>query len=303
MLRINKLTNHKKLIVIAGPTASGKTALAIELAKALQTVILSADARQFYREMQIGTAKPTEAELNAVQHYFINNLSIQDDYDAGKYEAEVIQLLDKLFLQYDSVILCGGSGLFIKAVTDGFDEIPETTPEVREQVQQLYAQNGLSWLQETILQKDPVYYQNADIQNPKRLLRALEVITQTGNPFSSYHKQHQQQRNFDVVKICISIDRDLLYERINQRVINMFDAGLEDEVKALIPYKNLNALQTVGYTELFEFFEGKISKKRALELIQQHTRNYAKRQLTWFRKDSGFIWCKPDLNEILPLCK
>lgn len=300
------MTNHKKLIVIAGPTASGKTALAIELAKALQTVIISADARQFYREMQIGTAKPTEAELNAVQHYFINNLSIHDDYDAGKYEAEVIQLLDKLFLQYDSVILCGGSGLFIKAVTDGFDAIPETTPEVREQVQLLYAQNGLSWLQETILQKDPVYYKNADIQNPKRLLRALEVITQTGNPFSSYHKQHQhapRRTHFDVIKICISIDRDLLYERINQRVIHMFDAGLEDEVKALIPHQHLNALQTVGYTELFEFFDGKISKKRALELIQQHTRNYAKRQLTWFRKDSGFIWCKPDLNEILPLCK
>lgn len=300
------MTNHKKLIVIAGPTASGKTALAIELAKALQTVIISADARQFYREMQIGTAKPTEAELNAVQHYFINNLSIHDDYDAGKYEAEVIQLLDKLFLQYDSVILCGGSGLFIKAVTDGFDAIPETTPEVREQVQLLYAQNGLSWLQETILQKDPVYYKNADIQNPKRLLRALEVITQTGNPFSSYHKQHQhlpRRTHFDVIKICISIDRDLLYERINQRVIHMFDAGLEDEVKGLIPYQHLNALQTVGYTELFEFFDGKISKKRALELIQQHTRNYAKRQLTWFRKDSGFIWCKPDLNEILPLCK
>lgn len=300
------MTNHKKLIVIAGPTASGKTALAIELAKALQTVILSADARQFYREMQIGTAKPTEAELNTVQHYFINNLSIHDDYDAGKYEAEVIQLLDKLFLQYDSVILCGGSGLFIKAVTDGFDAIPETTPEVREQVQLLYAQNGLSWLQEIILQKDPVYYKNADIQNPKRLLRALEVITQTGNLFSSYHKQHQhlpRRTHFDVIKICISIDRDLLYERINQRVIHMFDAGLEDEVKGLIPYQHLNALQTVGYTELFEFFDGKISKKRALELIQQHTRNYAKRQLTWFRKDSGFIWCKPDLNEILPLCK
>lgn len=300
------MTNHKKLIVIAGPTASGKTALAIELAKALQTVIISADARQFYREMQIGTAKPTEAELNTVQHYFINNLSIHDDYDAGKYEAEVIQLLDKLFLQYDSVILCGGSGLFIKAVTDGFDAIPETTPEVREQVQLLYAQNGLSWLQETILQKDPVYYKNADIQNPKRLLRALEVITQTGNPFSSYHKQHQhspRRTHFEVIKICISIDRDLLYERINQRVIHMFDAGLEDEVKGLIPYQHLNALQTVGYTELFEFFDGKISKKRALELIQQHTRNYAKRQLTWFRKDSGFIWCKPDLNEILPLCK
>ncbi len=201
------MTNHKKLIVIAGPTASGKTALAIELAKALQTVILSADARQFYREMQIGTAKPTEAELNAVQHYFINNLSIHDDYDAGKYEAEVIQLLDKLFLQYDSVILCGGSGLFIKAVTDGFDAIPETTPEVREQVQLLYAQNGLSWLQETILQKDPVYYKNADIQNPKRLLRALEVITQTGNPFSSYHKQHQhEQRSYLSTEHSLPVD-------------------------------------------------------------------------------------------------
>ncbi len=295
--------NNKKLIVIAGPTASGKTALAIELAKALQTVIISADARQFYREMQIGTAKPSAAELNAIPHYFINNLSIHDDYDAGKYEAEVIQLLDKLFLQFDSVILCGGSGLFIKAVTDGFDEIPDTTTEVREQVQQLYEQNGLSWLQETIQQKDPVFYQNADVQNPKRLLRALEVITQTGNPFSSYHKQHLHQRNFAILKICLSIEREQLYQRINERVLKMFDEGLEDEVKGLIPYRHLNALQTVGYTELFEYFDGKINKKRALELIQQHTRNYAKRQLTWFRKDSGFIWCKPDLNEILPLCK
>jgi len=292
----------KKLIVIAGPTASGKTALSIELAKALNTVIISADARQFYRETSIGTAKASEQELAEVAHYFINNLSIHDNYDVGKYEAEVLALLDELFINHDKVILCGGSGLFIKAITEGLDELPVADQYIRNNIAALYETNGLQWLQNEIKLKDPVYFAQADIQNPKRLIRALEVIEQTGNPISSFHKKNPRKRNFESVKICLDIPRDLLYERINERVIKMFDNGLEKEGSALYPFRNLNALQTVGYTELFEYFEGKISLTRAIDLIQQHTRNYAKRQLTWFRKDGAYIWSKPDINEILQHC-
>ena len=251
--------SNKTLITIAGPTASGKTALAIELAKKWNTVIISADARQFYTEMSIGTAKPSAEELAAVPHYFINNLSVQQPYDVGKYAAEVLELLDTLFQQHDKIILCGGSGLFIKAVTDGLDDLPETLPEIREQVQLVYEQNGLLWLQDTIQLKDPEYFQVVDIHNPKRLLRALEVITQTGNTLSSYHKKVQQPRNFSNIKICLDLDRKVLYERINERVNIMIKNGLADEVKTLIPYRDVNALQTVGYTEMFEYFDGKIS--------------------------------------------
>jgi tRNA dimethylallyltransferase len=292
----------KKLIVIAGPTASGKTALAIELAKALNTVIISADARQFYRETTIGTAKASAAELAAVPHYFINNLSIHDTYDVGKYETEVLSKLDELFLIHDKVILCGGSGLFIKAITEGLDELPVADEAVRNNIAILYQANGLTWLQNEIKLKDPDYFAQADIQNPKRLIRALEVIEQTGKPFSSFHKKNPRQRNFESIKICLDIPRDELYMRINNRVLNMFENGLEQEAKTLYPFKHLNALQTVGYTEMFEYFDGKISMPRAIELIQQHTRNYAKRQLTWFRKDSAYIWCKPDIAEILKHC-
>lgn len=294
--------SNKTLITIAGPTASGKTALAIELAKKWNTVIISADARQFYTEMSIGTAKPSAEELDAVPHYFINNLSVQQPYDVGKYAAEVLLLLDTLFQQHDKIILCGGSGLFIKAVTDGLDDLPETLPEIREQVQQLYEQNGLLWLQNTIQLKDPDYFQVVDIHNPKRLLRALEVITQTGNTLSSYHKKVQQNRNFSNIKICLDLERKVLYDRINERVNSMINNGLADEVKTLIPFRHLNALQTVGYTEMFEYFDGEITLPRAIELIQQHTRNYAKRQLTWFRRDPSYIWCKPELSEIEKLC-
>ncbi|MBK9557889.1 MAG: tRNA (adenosine(37)-N6)-dimethylallyltransferase MiaA [Bacteroidetes bacterium] len=294
--------SNKTLITIAGPTASGKTALAIELAKKWNTVIISADARQFYTEMSIGTAKPSAEELAAAPHYFINNLSVQQPYDVGKYAAEVLELLDTLFQQHDKIILCGGSGLFIKAVTDGLDDLPETLPEIREQVQLVYEQNGLLWLQDTIQLKDPEYFQVVDIHNPKRLLRALEVITQTGNTLSSYHKKVQQPRNFSNIKICLDLDRKVLYERINERVNIMIKNGLADEVKTLIPYRDVNALQTVGYTEMFEYFDGKITLQRAIELIQQHTRNYAKRQLTWFRRDPSFIWCKPELSEIEKHC-
>lgn len=292
----------KKLIVIAGPTASGKTALAIELAKALNTVIISADARQFYRETTIGTAKASAAELATVPHYFINNLSIHDNYDVGKYETEVLSKLDELFLIHDKVILCGGSGLFIKAITEGLDELPVADESVRNNIETLYQANGLTWLQNEIKLKDPDYFAHADIQNPKRLIRALEVIEQTGKPFSSFHKKNPRQRNFETVKICLNIPRDILYERINTRVVKMFADGFEAEARAVYPFRHLNALQTVGYTELFEYFDGKIDMPRAIELIQQHTRNYAKRQLTWFRKDPNFIWCKPDCNEILQYC-
>lgn len=293
---------QKKLIVIAGPTASGKTAMAIALAKQLNTVILSADARQFYVETTIGTAKPTTIELNEVPHYFINNLSIQNPYSVGQYEVEVLQLLDELFLTLDVVILCGGSGLFIQAVTEGLDNLPDTEADLRQQIEAQFAEKGLAWLQEIIKEKDPEYFMQADIMNPKRLIRALTVIEQTGMPFSSFHKKNPRPRNFECIKICLDLPRNELYERINNRVLKMMEQGLEQEAASLYPFKHLNALHTVGYTELFEYFNGKISLARAVELIQQHSRNYAKRQLTWFRKDPDYIWCAPELSAVLAHC-
>ena len=295
--------NSKQLIVIAGPTASGKTALAIELALKLNTVIISADARQFYKEISIGTAKPSAAELSMVPHYCINNLSIHDNYDVGKYETEVVELLDELFQHHNQIILCGGSGLFIKAVTDGLDEMPVAEEELRTSLRQQYTEKGLGWLQQMVKEKDPTFYANTDIQNPVRLLRALEVIEQTGLPFSSFHKKNPKPRTFQSIKICLDIPRKTLYQRIDERVISMFEQGFENEARSVYPHKDINALQTVGYTELFEYFDGLISLKRAVELIQQHSRNYAKRQLTWFRRDTDFIWCAPDLQTIITLIK
>lgn len=280
----------KYLIIIAGPTATGKTDLAIQLAKYYKTEIISADARQFYKELNIGTAKPSPQQLNEVPHHFINSLSVHDAYDVGKYETEVLQLLDQLYLKHDTVILCGGSGLFIKAITDGLDELPPTDPEVRNQLQIIFEQKGISALQELIKEKDPVYYSTVDINNPQRLMRALEVCISTGQPFSSFHKNEKAKRDFISIKICLDAERSELYKRIDQRVDEMFANGLLDEAKKLSPFKELNALQTVGYSELFQHFENKINLEETKNIIKQHTRNYAKRQITWFKKDVEYVW-------------
>ena len=280
----------KTLIVIAGPTASGKTTFSIELAKSLNTVILSADSRQFYKEMSIGTAAPTEEELSQVKHYFVHHISIEDKYDVADYERDAMQLLDELFKTRDAVIMTGGSGLFIDAVCNGIDAIPDVDPEIREKVQKLYEEGGLKALQNEVQRLDPEYYAIVDQHNPRRLQRALEVCYQTGMPFSSFRSGNAVQRNFDIKKYAILWDRQALIERIDRRVDLMMEQGLLEEAKALYPKRHLNALNTVGYKELFTYFDGDCTLKEAVEQIKIHTRQYAKRQMTWLRKDSSYHW-------------
>ena len=285
---------NKTLIVIAGPTASGKTAFSIELAKALNTVILSADSRQFYKEMSIGTAAPTEEELSQAKHYFVHHISIEDKYDVADYERDVLQLLDELFKTHDAVIMTGGSGLFIDAVCNGIDAMPDVDPEIREKAQRLFDEGGLKALQDEVQRLDPEYYATVDQQNPRRLQRALEVCYQTGQPFSSFRSGNAVQRDFDIKKYALLWDRQALIERIDKRVDMMMEQGLLAEAKALYPKRHLNALNTVGYKELFAYFDGQCTLEEAVEQIKIHTRQYAKRQMTWLRKDKSYTWITPD---------
>ena len=282
------------LIVIAGPTASGKTAFAIKMAQALNTVILSADSRQFYKEMSIGTAAPTEEELRQVQHYFVHHISIEDKYDVADYERDALQLLDELFKTHDAVIMTGGSGLFIDAVCNGIDAMPDVEPEIREKAQKLYDEGGLKALQDEVQRLDPGYFALVDQQNPRRLQRALEVCYQTGQPFSSFRSGNPIQRDFDIKKYAILWDRQALINRIDKRVDLMIEQGLLDEAKALYPKRHLNALNTVGYKELFAYFDGQCTLDEAVEQIKIHTRQYAKRQMTWLRKDTSYQWIMPE---------
>ena len=280
----------KTLIVIAGPTASGKTAFAIKMAKALNTVILSADSRQFYKEMSIGTAAPTEEELSQAKHYFVHHISIEDKYDVADYERDAMQLLDELFQTHDAVIMTGGSGLFIDAVCTGIDAMPDVEPEIREKVQKLYDDGGLRALQNEVQRLDPEYYAVVDQHNPRRLQRALEVCYQTGKTFTSFRSGNAIQRDFDIKKYALLWDREALIERIDRRVDMMMEQGLLEEAKALYPKRHLNALNTVGYKELFAYFDGDCTLKEAVEQIKIHTRQYAKRQMTWLRKDTSYHW-------------
>jgi tRNA dimethylallyltransferase len=284
----------KTLIVIAGPTASGKTAFSIELAKALNTVILSADSRQFYKEMSIGTAAPTDEELSQAKHYFVHHISIEDKYDVADYERDALQLLDELFKTHDAVIMTGGSGLFIDAVCNGIDEMPDVSSEIREKVQKLLDEGGLKALQDEVQRFDPEYYTIVDQQNPRRLQRALEVCYQTGKTFTSFRSGHAVQRDFNIKKYALLWDRQELIERIDKRVDIMMQHGLLEEAKALYPKRYLNALNTVGYKELFAYFDGDCSLKEAVEQIKIHTRQYAKRQMTWLRKDNSYQWIMPE---------
>ena len=287
-------TNKNTLIVIVGPTASGKTAFAIKMAKALNTVILSADSRQFYKEMSIGTAAPTEEELSLVKHYFVHHISIEDKYDVADYERDVLQLLDDLFKTHNVVIMTGGSGLFIDAVCNGIDAMPDVKPEIREKVEKLYKDEGLHGMQEAVQRLDPEYYAIVDQQNPRRLQRALEVCYQTGQPFSSFRIGNAVQRDFDIKKYAILWDRQQLIERIDKRVDMMMKQGLLEEAKTLYPKRHLNALNTVGYKELFAYFDGQCTLDEAVEQIKIHTRQYAKRQMTWLRKDTSYQWIMPE---------
>jgi tRNA dimethylallyltransferase len=280
----------KTLIVIAGPTASGKTAAAISLAQHYNTVVVSADSRQFFREMSIGTAKPNEAELAAAPHYFINSHSITEPFSVGDFERQCLQLLDELFQKHDVVILAGGSGLYIRAITEGFDDLPTANPDVRDRLNTELAANGIAALQERLKEIDPAYYNEVDINNPQRVIRALEVYESTGKTFSSYRTSKINQRPFHIIKLGLDMPREKLYDRINQRVDIMVKDGLLEEVAGLTPYRQYNALNTVGYTELFDYLDGKTDVDTAIAQIKQNTRRFAKRQLTWFRKDKDIIW-------------
>jgi tRNA dimethylallyltransferase len=290
------MNSPKTLIVIAGPTAIGKTAVAIQLAQHFNTVILSADSRQFYREMSIGTAKPTADELDLAKHYFINSHSVSEPFSVGDFEKQGLALLDELFKIHNIIILVGGSGLYIKAICDGFDNIPVADEGVRERLNHELEEKGLTHLQEKLKLADPDYYIQVDINNPQRVIRALEVFESTGKPFSSYRVANTSTRPFNIIKIALDMPRELLYNRINQRVDIMMEQGLLDEVSSLTPYRHLNGLNTVGYSEIFDHLDGKTDLNTATEKIKQNTRRFAKRQLTWFRKDKGFHWIEANEN-------
>lgn len=288
-------SNKNKLIVVCGPTAVGKTSLAIELAAYYKTEIISADSRQFYREMSIGTAKPSSNELASIKHHFINNLSITDEYSSGKFEKEVLLFLNNWYKEKAKpIIIAGGSGLFIKAVCEGFDALPKIDTKVREELKAIFLKDGITALQNKLQVEDAQYYEKVDKHNPQRLIRALEIIESTGKSYSSFLKKQPQPRFFDSIYIGLNIDRSLLYERINSRVDIMMGSGLLAEVENLYNYKHFKALQTVGYTELFEYLDGRLNKEQALGLIKQNSRRYAKRQITWFKKIENMKWFEPN---------
>lgn len=285
------------LIVITGPTASGKTDAAIKLAKQLNTVIISADSRQLYKEMRIGTAVPSLKELHEVKHYFIQSISILYDYDVADYERDALKLLELLFKEHDHVVMVGGSGLYIDAVCKGIDLMPDITFETRQRVNKLFEEQGLAGLQAEVQRLDPEYWTFVDQRNPRRLQRALEICYQTGETFTSFRTKQPVKRNFNIVKYALCREKQDLYNRINQRVEIMLAQGLVDEARQLLPYRRRNALNTVGYKELFEYFDGKCSLNEAVEQIKMDTRHYAKRQMTWLRKDQEYIWINPSMGE------
>lgn len=283
-------TNRPTLICIVGPTAIGKTTLSIRLASHFSTEIISADSRQFFKEMNIGTAVPTEDELSQAKHHFIQHISIQEDYNVGKFEEDAIEVLDHIFESNSKAILVGGSGLYQKAVTEGLDSFPKIPLEIRQKYNDILKTEGIEKLQSLLLEKDPETYNSIEISNPRRLTRALEVSEVSGQSFSQFQNQSKKQRQFKVVKIGLDAPREVIYNRIEQRVDLMIEQGLVEEAKKLYPFRHLNALQTVGYKELFAHFEGDLSLAEAVSEIKKNTRRFAKRQLTWFKKDSDIHW-------------
>ena len=282
--------NNKYLITVVGPTAIGKTALAIQLAQHYTCPIISADSRQFFKEMSIGTAVPSEEELAAAKHYFIQNISIKDTYTVGDFERDAIALLDDLYKEHDVVVMVGGSGLYIDAVLKGFDDFPDIDESVREYIIANYNRQGITWLQQELEKRDPEHYERVAKENPQRMMRSLEVCIGTGRPYSSFLNIKKNSRSFTPILIGLYADRELMYERINRRVDIMMDSGLPEEAKALYPYKEYNALQTVGYRELFSYFDGDYSLETAIEEIKKNTRRFAKRQMTWFRRNEAITW-------------
>lgn len=294
------MARKKRLIVVVGPTAVGKTALGVALAKHFKTEVISADSRQFYKEMSIGTAKPDAREQAEVKHHFIDSHSVAEEYSAGDFERDALVLLRSLFKRYDNVVMVGGSGLFVKAVCTGLDKLPHAPATVRADLNAAFEQQGLESLQQRLKEIDPDYYREADIRNPQRIIRALEVYETTGKPFSSYRIQKRNQRPFEIVTVGLNMERQSLYDRINARVDMMIAMGLEEEARELLPYRNKPALLTVGYAEMFAFIDGKISWEEAVFCIKKNSRRYAKRQITWFKKYGDTFWFDPnDWEDIL----
>lgn len=285
------------LIIIGGPTGIGKTATAVTLAQYFNTEIISADSRQFFKELTIGTAVPSAEELSAAKHHFIHNLSIDDGYNASDYEEDTIHLLNTLFKEHKIVILVGGSGLYIDAVCNGIDHLPTISSEVRKKYQDIFEQEGIEKIRALVEKTDPEYYKKVDRNNHKRMLKALEVFDMTGEAYTSFLKHQKKERKFNTLKIILDMDRTVLYDRINTRVDKMVDAGLIDEAKSVWPKKHLTPLKTVGYKELFEYFEGNITQEEAITQIKNHSRAYARRQLTWFRRYDDAHWFRPDQIE------
>ena len=294
---------NKTCIVILGPTAVGKTSLAIDLAKQINTEIISADSRQCFREMSIGVAKPAPEELAAVKHYFIDSHSIHENVNASVFESYALNAVNEIFKNHDKAIMVGGTGLYIKAFCEGLDQMPKVPVELREEILNNYESKGISWLREEIEKKDPIYFSTGEIQNPQRMMRALEVKLSTGKSIREFQQKKEVNRDFNIIKIGLELATPLLKRNIHHRVDEMVEAGLFEEVKRLYPYRSLNALQTVGYRELFEHLDGTTSFDDAINLIKSNTRQYAKRQMTWFRKDDSIRWFNveagmPALNEL-----
>ncbi|CAH0157421.1 MULTISPECIES: tRNA (adenosine(37)-N6)-dimethylallyltransferase MiaA [unclassified Pedobacter] len=287
------IKKSKTLISIVGPTAIGKTALAIQLAQHFNTEIISADSRQFFKEMAIGTAKPDADELAAAKHHFIDSHSVSQLFSTGDFEIEGLNILDQIFKKHNLAIMVGGSGLYVNALINGLDEMPDIDLAIRERLNKQFEEEGLSSIQKQLATLDPEYFAKVDQQNPQRMIRGLEVFLSTGQKLSSMLSATKKERPFNIIKIGLNTDRAILYDRINRRVDKMIADGLVEEVKSLIPFKKYNALNTVGYSELFDYLDGKLSLEDAVSAIKQNTRRFAKRQLTWFRRDEEINWFEP----------
>ncbi len=289
----------KKLIVVVGPTAVGKTAVSIQLAQHFHTEIISADSRQIFKELTIGTAKPSEAELISIKHHFIDSHSIREKYDAAQYGRDALECIHQLFKKYDYLILCGGSGLYVKAVLEGFDDIPEIEEGIREELNRQYEMEGIGWLQQKMKELDSEHFETIDHQNPHRLMRALEVKIGTGLSISTFRKKAKLQHPFSIVKIGLELPREVLNKRIDDRMDQMIHDGLFEEAKQVFSFKDQQALQTVGYQEIFDFMEGKYDREEAIRLLKRNSRRYAKRQMTWFKRDNEIVWVNPvNIEEI-----
>ncbi|HUQ97234.1 MAG TPA: tRNA (adenosine(37)-N6)-dimethylallyltransferase MiaA [Chitinophagaceae bacterium] len=297
------MQKQKTAIIIAGPTAVGKTKVAIDVAKQLGTEIISADSRQCYQELNIGVARPSKTELQEVPHHFIASHSILEKITAAVFEQWAIEKIHGLFKKFDTVVLTGGTGLYLQAFCEGFDAVPAVPENVRQELTESYKNKGLAWLQQQVQQQDPLFYAKGEIQNPQRLLRALEVITATGTSIETFKRGEKKTRAFKIVKTALYLPKETLHQNISHRVAVMMQSGLIDEVRGLLLFKQFNALQTVGYKEMFAYLDGHLNLDEAIEAIKRNTRHYAKRQLTWFKKDPAYHWFLPDASQLMHFIK